>query len=156
MPGTCCIYLNYLISQGFSGGTGCEEPTCQCRRPKNCGFDPWVGKISWRRKWQPIPVFLTGESHGQRSLAGHSPWGHTESDTTWHISSLTPMLCGRWQLSLTWMGRQPRHRDWDLNPTPLPLIYPESLFLQICGEDQLLLKCPRSFPICAFSPRNFV
>jgi len=36
----------------------------------------------WRRKWQPIPVFLPGESHGQRSLAGHGPWGHKESDTT--------------------------------------------------------------------------
>ena len=37
-------------------------------------FDPWVGKICWRRKWQPIPVFLPGELHGQRSLAGYSPW----------------------------------------------------------------------------------
>ena len=48
----------------------------QCRRP---GFDSWVGKIPWRRKWQPTPVFLPGESHGQRSLAGYSIWGHTES-----------------------------------------------------------------------------
>jgi len=40
-----------------------------CRRP---GFDPWVRKISWRRKWQPTPIFLPGESHGQRSLAGYS------------------------------------------------------------------------------------
>jgi len=38
------------------------------------GFDPWVGKIPWRRKWQPTPVFLLGELHGQRSLAGYSPW----------------------------------------------------------------------------------
>ena len=45
-------------------------------------FDPWVGKIPWRRKWQPTPVFLPGESHGQRSLAGYSPWGCKESDTT--------------------------------------------------------------------------
>ena len=44
----------------------------QCRR---CGFNPWVGKIPRRRKWQPTPVFLCGESHGQRSLAGYSPWG---------------------------------------------------------------------------------
>ena len=44
-----------------------------CRRPR---FDPWVRKIPWRRKWQPTPVFLPGESHGQRSLAGYSPWGH--------------------------------------------------------------------------------
>ena len=45
-------------------------------------FDPWVGKIPWRRKWQPAPVFLPRESHGQRSLAGYSPQGRTESDTT--------------------------------------------------------------------------
>ena len=51
----------------------------QCRR---CGFNPWLGKISWRRAWQPTPVFLPAESHGQRSLAGYSPWGHTESGMT--------------------------------------------------------------------------
>ena len=39
-------------------------------------FHPWVRKIPWRRKWQPTPVFLPGASNGQRSLAGHSPWGH--------------------------------------------------------------------------------
>ena len=46
------------------------------------GFDPWLGKISWRREWQPTPVFWPGEFHGQRSLVGYSPWGHKESDTT--------------------------------------------------------------------------
>ena len=45
-------------------------------------FDPWVGKIPWRRKWQPTPVFLPGESHGGRSLVGYSPRGRKESDTT--------------------------------------------------------------------------
>jgi len=43
-------------------------------------FSPWVEKILWRREWQSTPVFLPGESHGQRSLAGYSPWGHKESD----------------------------------------------------------------------------
>ena len=47
-----------------------------------CGFAPWVVKMPWRRAWQPAPVFSPGESHGQRSLAGHSPWGCKESDTT--------------------------------------------------------------------------
>jgi len=45
-------------------------------------LDPWLGKISWRRKWQPTPVSLPGKSHGQRSLAGYSPLGGKESDTT--------------------------------------------------------------------------
>ena len=48
------------------------EPTCQCRK---CGFDPWVRKIPWSRKWQPTPEFLPEEVHGQRSLEGYSPWG---------------------------------------------------------------------------------
>ena len=52
-----------------------KKPTCQCRRHRRCEFDPWVGKISWRRKWQPTPVFLPGKSHGQ-SLEGYSPRGH--------------------------------------------------------------------------------
>ena len=46
------------------------------------GLDPWVRKAPWRRAWQPPPVFLPGESHGQRSLEGYSPWGHTELDVT--------------------------------------------------------------------------
>ena len=47
----------------------------QCR---SCRFSYWVGKISWRREWQPTPVFLPGKFHGQRSLAGYSPWGCKE------------------------------------------------------------------------------
>ena len=56
-----------------------KESTCQCSR---IGFHPWVGRVSWRRKWQPTPVFLPGKSCGQRSLAGYSPWGLKQSDTT--------------------------------------------------------------------------
>ena len=48
----------------------CKEPSCQCSRHKGHGFDPWIGKIPWSRAWQPTPVFLPGESHGQRSLVG--------------------------------------------------------------------------------------
>ena len=59
----------------------------QCGRPRS---NPWVGKISWRRKWQPTPVLLAGKSHGWRSLVGYSPWGRKESDVTeWlHLTSL--------------------------------------------------------------------
>ena len=58
-----------------------EESACHCRR---CGFDLWVRKISWRSKWQPAQVFLSGKSHGQRSLVGYNPQGHKELDTTEH------------------------------------------------------------------------
>ena len=59
-----------------------KESACQCKRHRRCGFDPWVEKIPWSRKWQPTPVFLPGKSHGRRSLAGYSPQGHKELDTT--------------------------------------------------------------------------
>ena len=59
-----------IILMGLSWCLSGEESACQGRRHR---FDPWVGKIPWRRKWQPTPVFLPGESHGQRSLVGYSP-----------------------------------------------------------------------------------
>ena len=73
-----CISLHVLqtrelrIRESPSWGLSGKEPACQHRR---CRLDPWVGKIPWRRKWQPTPVLLPGKSHGQRSLAGCSPWG---------------------------------------------------------------------------------
>ena len=73
--------------------------------PANAGdirFDPWVRKIPWRRAWQPIPVFLPGESHGQRSLAGYSPWSRRESDLTNTFTELIkPMLLKLFGLSVT-------------------------------------------------------
>ena len=56
-----------------------EESVSQHRRCKRHGFDPWLGKNPWGRKWQPTPVFLPGKFCGQRSLAGYSPWGRKES-----------------------------------------------------------------------------
>ena len=47
-----------VITPGFPGGTSGKDPACQCRRHKRCGFDPWVGKIPWRRAWQHTPVFF--------------------------------------------------------------------------------------------------
>ena len=56
-------------NMGFPGGSSGKEPTCQCRRCKRCGLDPWVGKIPWRSKGQPTLVVLPGTSHRRRSLA---------------------------------------------------------------------------------------
>ena len=67
---------------GFPGGTSGKEPACQYRRCKRCQFSPWVGKMPWRKAWQPTLASLPGESHGPRSLADCNPWGHKESDTT--------------------------------------------------------------------------
>ena len=59
-----------------------KNPPANAGRHKRLGFDPWIGNIPWRRAWQTTPVFLPGESHGQRSLMGYSPWGDKESYTT--------------------------------------------------------------------------
>ena len=66
---------NLHFQLGFPGGSGGRESTCQCSRLKRSGFDLWVGKILWNRKWHPTPVSLPGKFHGQRSLVGYSPWG---------------------------------------------------------------------------------
>ena len=70
------------LLQGFPGGTSGKGMACQCRRLKTCRFHPWFRKISWRRAWQPTPVFLPGKSHGKRSLVEYNPQSHKESDTT--------------------------------------------------------------------------
>ena len=59
-----------------------KESACQCMRYRRCGFHPWFRKIPWRRRWQPTPVLLLRESHGQRSLVGYNPQGHKELDMT--------------------------------------------------------------------------
>ena len=80
-----------LTSRALAGGFFSASTTwevliivcLQCRRPV---FLPWVGKICWIRKWQPTPVFLPGESHRKRSLAGYRPWGCKELNTTERLS----------------------------------------------------------------------
>ena len=78
-------WLFYLVAEDTQVGKDLgpwlrwERICLQCRR---LGFNPWVRKIPCRREWQPAPVFLPGESHGQRSLVSYCPWGHKESDTT--------------------------------------------------------------------------
>ena len=69
---------NYL-RHSVSGSSDSKESACSAGDP---GFDPWVGKIPWRRAWQPPPGFLPEESHGNSSLAGYGPYGHKELDMT--------------------------------------------------------------------------
>ena len=70
-------FLGFFICRGRVGASASgKEPACQRRRSKTHEFNPWVGKIPGTRVWQPTPVFLPGESHGQGSLRGYSPWDH--------------------------------------------------------------------------------
>ena len=82
--------MRLVITLGFPGVASGKESDCQYRRHKKHRFDAQVGKIPWRRKWQPAPVFLFGKFHGQRSLVGYSLWGCKELDLTER---------------LTWVGR---------------------------------------------------
>ena len=66
---------NYPVVSGFPGGASGEESTCQGRRFKRHGFNPWVRKIPWHRRWQPTSAFSSGKFHGQRRLAGYSQRG---------------------------------------------------------------------------------
>ena len=87
------VYLLRKDRMWPMGSTSGKEPSCQCRRHKRCGFNPWVGKMPWRRAWQPTTVFLPRESHEQRRLVG---WVHgfAQSQTrlkqynAWHAANL--------------------------------------------------------------------
>ena len=105
----CHILVHLTVFQrGFPRWRSGRESPCQCRR---CRFDPWVGKIPWRRKWQSIPVFFPGKVHGQRSLVGYGQWGWKEPDMTEHacphsvsnifmIIMLDMIVCNQWSLML--------------------------------------------------------
>ena len=80
MTGSMSVFTS---KKHFPGGSDGKESACHAGGSR---FDPWVGKIPWRREWQPTPVFLPGEFHRQRSLAGDSPWGRKESDMTEQLS----------------------------------------------------------------------
>ena len=72
------IYTHIGPPRWLSG----KEFTCEFRSQRRLRFDPWIKKLPWWRAGQPTSVFLPGESHGQRSLAGYSPWDHKELCTT--------------------------------------------------------------------------
>ena len=101
------LQLNQPIQQmGFPSDVSGKEPTCQFRRHKNHRFNPWAWKVPWSRAWQPTLVFLPGESHRQRSLAGYDPQVHKELDMTkvtqhstqhiWYISTLFTKLFSKY------------------------------------------------------------
>ena len=87
--GHLCILFDVIFNhdKGLPWWLRWLRISLQCRRP---GFDPWHGKIPWRRKWQLTPVFLPGEFYGQRSPVGYSPWGLKESDTTERLTCTYP------------------------------------------------------------------
>ena len=92
------IFLGKIIPseewKGFPDGSSSKRIQLKSRSYRRWWFNPYVRKTPWRRKWQPPPVFLSGKSHGQRSLGAYSSWDHKESDMTKH--------------SCTWAGKRMR------------------------------------------------
>ena len=82
----CEEQIHTRVELGLPWWLGGKESACNA---VDTGLIPWVTEIPWRRKWQPTPVFLPGESHGQRNLAGYSPWGRKELDMTEQPSTHT-------------------------------------------------------------------
>ena len=114
---------------------------------RDCRFDPWVGNIPWRRTRQPTPVFLPAESHGQRSLAGYSPYGRKESNAT--CSSGTVGLAGA--LSLwgcpspfrTWVSVSFVIGEWDVSGS----VPEKGQILSFCLDFLSLLRGPWVCPL---------
>ena len=100
------VFFRYITGDGIAGSYGSsglprwlngKESTCHCRRHQRLEFNPWVGKITWRRKWQATPVFLLGKSPGQKSPKGYSPWSckrvsHDSMHTSTHSTSIFRFL----------------------------------------------------------------
>ena len=93
-------YQAVVLKTGFPGGSAVKNPSARQETWRH-SFNPWIRKIPWRRKWQPTPVTLPRKSHGWRSLAGHSPWGCKELDTTERLNNKNStqyrmVLAGGW------------------------------------------------------------
>ena len=121
--------------------------------PANAGdirhrFNPWVRKIPWRRKWQPTPIFLPGESRGQRSLVGYSPCGHKESDMNEQLSTIEVLILAfsrpkHFLGSLrfdSWVEKIPWRRKWQ----PTPIFLPGKSYAQRSLEGHSPWSCKES------------
>ena len=120
LPSPIWALLTLCSMRWLSG----KESACQCRRRKRRGFDPWVRKIPWGKGWQPTPVLLPGQSHGQKSLAGHSPWSHKESDMTERLHFFTFLSVNAQPLGPPWRkgsgqespAREKQQHPWKQSP----------------------------------------
>ena len=144
-------------------------------RYKTCGFDPWVGKIPWSKKWQPTPIFLPGKSHGQRSLVGYSPggtksqtnlrdWTNTHTQTNTSEQTLLPNYPSSVQFSHSVMSDSLRPHESQHSklpcPSPTPGVYSDS-----CPSSQWchpaisssvvpFSSCPQSLPASESLPMS--
>ena len=85
-----------IYAEGILRRLGGQESACQVRRHNGRGFDPWVKKIPWNRKWQPTPVFLPRKFHGQKRLEGYGPRGGKESNMTEYCTEVQRFILRNW------------------------------------------------------------
>ena len=137
-----------IILLGLPRGASGKESACQCRRHKRHRFDPWVGKIPWKMKWQPAPLFLPGKFHGQRATAlgatkswtWLSDWTHTHNSTA-IVACPSAGLVKKFQLVSTYkpyeqwksrtLGRSPTWVFWTLTCV-LKEYFTVIIFLLVC------------------------
>ena len=105
-------------------------------------FDPWVGKVPWRRAWQPTPVFLPGESHGQRTLEGYNPWGCKELDMLKRLSVEEGHEGGPGGTGLGWDAWNKTGVGKLLRGCLEPALWMSALILLV-----MLNSCPCFFPL---------
>ena len=144
-------------------------------RYKTCGFDPWVGKIPWSKKWQPTPIFLPGKSHGQRSLVGYSPggtksqthlrdWTNTHTQTNTSEQTLLPNYPSSVQFSHSVVSDSLRPHESQHSklpcPSPTPGVYsdscPSSQWCHPAISSSVISfsSCPQSFPASGSFPMS--
>ena len=136
---------------GFSGGSVVES-ACQRRRHRRWGFNHWVGKIPYRQKWQPTPVFLPGKSHGQRNPVGCSPWDRRE--WTWltedtHIYIYVFILSSHFQHANALLYDQQylaTYLEYLLCPVHSCWIDSIFIFLSLSFRPFLFFSLPLSYP----------
>ena len=140
---TTCYFLMRHREKGLPRRLSGKESTYHCRRHRSCEFYPWVRKIPWKRKWQPSPVFLPGESHGQRSLVSCSPWGPNRSPVSLSALNGSPMT-----IALMWGSdhcfSSPTCRAGLVLLALLFLLLIPSSYRVLCGSKY-------SFPLVRFS-----
>ena len=128
-----------------------KESACRRRRCRRRRFDPWVRKVTWRRRWHPTPVLLPGESHGQRGLAGYSPWGR-KNQTRLSVHTCTAdsqtRACHLGHTPPSWdlTAGQPRGPCWCVPPSSLCLNH--SLGNLLCSDDARTSQSAHSSGLC--------
>ena len=130
------FHMKWVRQYGASQAARQEGIPLQCRGP---GFNPWVENIPWRREWPPAPAFLSGEFHGQRSLVGYNPQGHTEA----HMTEVTDLA--HTQISIVQDTKKKIKKNSSASSTSLNFTGPQRLNHDVFSPEMPLTQQRRLF-----------